>query len=95
MDEPSFFSPKYWLDQPIVRFAGVGFLSTVIDIGLLNLLNYLGVNIYVATAVAFITAMTNGYLLNSRFVFSQERSYQRYIKYCIVSAVGLVLTELI
>jgi len=51
------------------RFAVVGSTVSLIDIGLLYLLNALGLNIYLARVPSFLTAMSVGYLLNRYFTF--------------------------
>ncbi len=77
-----------------VRFAVVGALSTVIDFALLNILLRLGAPVLVAGAVGFFGGFTNGYLLNSKYVF-QKASPDRYVKYFLVSLGGLGITELL
>ena len=52
-----------------VRFAAVGFTISLIDIGLLYLLNALGLNIYFARIPSFFASMTAGYILNRYFTF--------------------------
>jgi putative flippase GtrA len=51
------------------RFAFVGVTISLIDIGLLYLLNLLGLNIYLARIPSFLAAMSLGYLLNRYFTF--------------------------
>jgi len=81
--------------QPIVRFAGVGVISTAIDILLLNVLTKLGTPEWFAVGVAFLAGTTNGYFMNNALVFAKETSATRYTKYLGVSAGGLLWTELI
>lgn len=78
-----------------VRFAGVGLLSTVLDMAVLNVASIAGANIYLATFLGFMAGLTNGFLLNTRYVFGKERNVVRYVKYGLVSFGGLLLTELI
>jgi putative flippase GtrA len=52
-----------------LRFAGVGVALSFIDIGLLYLLNALGVNLYIARIPSFLAAMAVGYVLNRYFTF--------------------------
>lgn len=52
-----------------VRFAGVGVTISLIDIGLLYLLNSMGLNIYIARIPSFLASMTAGYILNRYFTF--------------------------
>lgn len=51
------------------RFAAVGLTISLIDIGLLYLLNTLGLNIYIARIPSLLASMTVGYILNRYFTF--------------------------
>ncbi len=81
------------IETPFVRFAGVGLLSTILDFIVLNLCLRAGASVYVAGFLGFFAGFTNGYLLNSRYVFAHA-SREAYGKYFIVSLGGLLLTEL-
>jgi putative flippase GtrA len=81
-------------ESPFLRFAGVGALSTVIDLVILNLLLKVGGSIYIAGALGFFAGFSNGYFFNSRYVF-KSASTSRYVKYFVVSVGGLVITELL
>jgi putative flippase GtrA len=89
------YSLSSLLQAKLIRFAGVGASSTIIDIAVLKLLLLLHVNVYVATALGFLAGLTNGYLLNSRYVFTGGMSRRSYTRYFIVSMGGLGLTELL
>jgi len=52
-----------------LRFAGVGAIISLVDIGLLYFLNSLGMNIYLARVPSFLASMTVGYILNRYFTF--------------------------
>lgn len=85
-----------FLDRhPIIRFGMVGLIGTILDYLVLKLLISYGVNTYIATAIGFMVGCVNGYLLNSIFVFKKEYSQSRYLKYLVVSIIGLIFTELI
>lgn len=87
---------SFWVRRyPILMFGMVGLVNTLIDLAVLNLLLRLSVNTYLAVAIGFGSGLTNGYYMNTAFVFRQAKSYQRYGKYFLVSMVGLLLTELI
>lgn len=77
------------------RFAGVGVVSTLVDVFLLNLLLHLGVETGVAVAVGFLAGATNGYLMNTHLVFRKQVSHRRYLQYLFTSFIGLLLTEYI
>jgi putative flippase GtrA len=79
----------------MISFAGVGLVSTIIDVASLNYLRHAGVNFHIATGVSFILGATNGYLMNSAWVFDKGRSVRRYSKYFLASFIGLLLTEII
>lgn len=81
--------------RSIVKFAGVGVVSTFSDLTLLKVLLLLHVNVYLATALGFLLGLTIGYFMNGRFVFKTERTTARYAKYALISIGGLLLTELI
>lgn len=84
-----------FLSERLIQFATVGALSTVIDVAVLNLAEYAGLNDYLSTALGFMAGLTNGYLLNSRFVFRHGRTSGNALKYAVVNGIGLGLTELI
>lgn len=72
----------------------VGATSTVLDFLILNSFG-LVMNVYLATAFGFLAGSTNGYILNSHFVFKQQKNITRYVKYFFITFVGLCITELI
>ena len=89
-----------WLSKllekyPIIRFGVVGLMSTILDYSVLKLLISQGVGTYLATAIGFLVGCINGYIFNSVLVFKAKYTYVRYIKYLLVSLVGLLFTELI
>lgn len=68
-------------------------ISTIIDVGLLKILLILNVDQHLAVALGFLAGLTNGYLMNSKFVFQVERQQKSYWKYFLISAIALILTE--
>ena len=81
--------------RPIVGFAGVGLLSTLLDITFLKLGLALNAPLWLATAIGFLIGLANGYLLNSAFVFEKQRTGASGFKYFLISLGGLGITELI
>lgn len=83
----------------IIRYGLVGAVSTVIDMGLLNIgKKLLGWPVWLDVAIGFIGGTVNGYYMNSRWTFKYNTRGQEGIKFtqfAIVSAIGLGLTELI
>jgi putative flippase GtrA len=83
------------LQRSIVKFAGVGVVSTTSDLTLLKILLLLHVNVYLATALGFLLGLSVGFLMNGKYVFGTERTPARYAKYGLISLGGLLLTEII
>lgn len=81
--------------RPIVGFAGVGLLSTLLDLLFLKLGLALHAPLWLATAIGFSVGLANGYLLNTSFVFQKERSGSSGLKYALISLGGLGITEII
>jgi len=87
---------KVTFGHQFIGFALVGVVSTVLDFLVLNLCyGPLGLSLPLATALGFLTGLTNGYFMNGHLVFEQGHSAQRYFKYGLISLGGLILTELI
>jgi putative flippase GtrA len=83
------------LKRSIVRFAGVGVVSTLSDLTLFKILTVLGVNVYLTTTLGFLLGLSVGFIMNGRFVFKTERTSARYLKYGLISLGGLMLTQII
>ena len=80
------------------RFAVIGALSTVIDIGALNALNYLGFNSYVAVFFGYFLGAVNGYFFNNNWTYKhlgKKANAKAFSQYVLISFIGLGLTELI
>ena len=75
-----------------VRFAGVGATISLVDFGLLYLLNRLGLNIYLARIPSFLASMTVGYILNRYFTFHHVETgralWQSILRHYSLHAVG-------
>jgi len=93
MSQPSFAANL--ANHSLIRFAGVGAVSTILDILFLNLGRKFGLSVGFATALGFIVGSTNGYLMNTFWVFTKDADAVRYTKYLALSAGGLLWTELI
>ena len=80
------------------KFSVVGLTNTVIDIALFNILLYVGLNIYLATSIAFLFAVTNSYFLNRSWTFSDRKSHQagrQYSLFLLVALCGLAVNNII
>ncbi len=93
MSKPA--SLQWVFERSIVKFAGVGVVSTLSDLALFKILVVIGVNVYVATALGFLLGLSIGFAMNGRFVFKTEHTTSRYVKYALISLGGLAITELI
>lgn len=77
------------------RFAVVGVSISLVDIGVLYLMNASGVNIYIARIPSFILAISVGYLLNRYFTFHHLETgralWHSLLRHYSVHALGGVL----
>jgi putative flippase GtrA len=94
--------------RQFVKFCLVGLSSTVIDFGVflfliegINLGQFVGsaaATRTLAGAIAFILAVTNGFIWNSRWTFREagaEAAHRRYVKFVLTNVIGLGLNLLI
>ena len=80
-----------------LKYAIVGCMGTAIDLGSLYVfVEFLRINLLLAAAMSFILAVINNFLLNKYWTFQNKSSNIRkqFIKFLIVSMIGLLLTEL-
>jgi putative flippase GtrA len=82
--------------HPFIKFCIVGFSSTVVDFGILNILiRYAHLDWHIAKCISFVCSVTNGFIWNSRWTFkgkSSARSHEQYLKFTLVNLVGLGLS---
>lgn len=83
--------------KQIIKFGSVGVLNTLIDLGILNLLVYLGVGAVVANSFSFALAAINSFFWNKFWTFrDREGSWKKQIiPFILVALVGLGLSDLI
>ena len=78
------------------KYAIVGCVGTAIDLGSLYVfVEVLRIHLLLATAMSFILAVINNFVLNKYWTFQNKSSNIRkqFIKFLIVSIIGLLLTE--
>jgi putative flippase GtrA len=82
-----------------IRFATVGIIGAVIDFGILNLLNQaFHIEILIAQAISFSTAVISNFTWNRLWTFPESRSKTmgtQLAQFAIVSVIGLGLRTLI
>jgi len=81
---------------PFFKYCAVGLVGTALDVGVLYLLiERGGWTLLPATSLAFAAAVVNNYVLNKVWTFGHRSKNDRklFIKFLIVSCVGLVLTN--
>ncbi|HUI46781.1 MAG TPA: glycosyltransferase [Nitrospirota bacterium] len=80
-----------------LKYALVGCMGTAIDLGSLYVfIDRLHIHLLVSTALSFILAVVNNFTLNKYWTFQNKHSNVRkqFIKFLIVSTIGLILTEM-
>lgn len=87
-----FFSKEF---KPFFKYAFVGIMGTFIDLAALYLLvEYARLEVIPASIVSFLLAVINNFILNKIWTFQNKSTNYRklFIKFLIVSVVGLLLT---
>lgn len=81
---------KWALLIQFIKFNCVGVLNTLIDMGVYGLLTYFGCNIFVAQSISFVCGLTNSWIFNSRWTFSDKKiTGKRLLLFIIVNLVSL------
>lgn len=85
------------LDGHLVKFLGVGGASFAIDLGLLALLHQVGgVDLWIATPIAFLTSLVFNFFIQRKFTFkSSSRAHVSFAKYGALVLFNLVATDVI
>jgi putative flippase GtrA len=81
--------------KPFIKYAIVGVLGTAIDLGALYLfVEYARMDVILASVFSFLLAVVNNFILNKAWTFqNKSKNYRKlFIKFLIVSLVGLLLT---
>lgn len=85
--------------RELIKFGLVGVVGAGVDLGLLNLLHVrFAVNLYAATAIAFVAAVLVVYTFNNYWTFRRlglKFRARTLAKYGLISTVGLIITEII
>ena len=84
--------------RQFIKFAVVGFLSTIIDWGTYLLLTRYAATFYLtAKVLSFSVSVINSYVLNRRWTFrsTEPKRLHQFSKFLIVAVVGLGLNTLI
>jgi putative flippase GtrA len=88
-----------WVDRTVLAkatsFALIGFVNAAIDFGVFSLGHlYFGLPIVVANPIAWGIAVTNSYVLNSKFTFADESgghlTFKRYLAFATTQVGGLI-----
>lgn len=87
------------LVNQMIRFVFVGGTATLLDMGILYLLNYqLRMNHFIAATIAFVLATFYNYELSMRLVFNskykEDNRQKEFIAFFVLSVIGLLLTLL-
>lgn len=86
------------LFQQIIKFGIVGIICFVIDFVILYILKeFIHINVYISTGIAFTVSVIFNYVLSVLFVFDVDKKLNRrlgFILFIIFSVIGLILTEI-
>lgn len=86
-----------FLQHRVVRFLIVGVVSFGIDLGLLMVLHEIaGVELWIATPVAFVTSLIFNFLLQRRYTFkATNKSHVSAVKYGLLVVFNILATDVI
>ena len=77
----------------VVKFAVVGVLNTLVDMGVFAVLNtLLGVNILVAQFFAYTAGIVNSYLFNSNWTFKGSKTKSEVIRFVVLNLLTLLIS---
>lgn len=81
----------------LVKFLVVGVASFAIDLGLLALLHEVGgVDLWIATPIAFLASLVFNFLVQRKFTFQSEvRAHVSFLKYVALVVFNVVATDVI
>lgn len=93
-----FWTPTTDTILQLFRYLFVGGIATIADWGSLYGMSLLGLNKYIATAIAFLLGLCVNYFLSKIFVFQASEAktktpLQEFIAYASVGIIGLGITE--
>ena len=80
-----------------MKYATVGAVGTALDVGSLYVfVDFLHIPVLVAAAISFMLAVVNNFIMNKIWTFrNNSRNFRKqFIKFFIVSVIGLILTEI-
>jgi putative flippase GtrA len=79
----------------MVRFAGVGLVTTLLDITLFSALSAADVSPAPANIASYSCGIALSYALNRRWTFGKDASLSQALKFVLATASGLVLSTLL
>ena len=92
-----FFANNKLISQ-LARFAIVGVVAAIVDVGVLVLLKELAhFDVLIASAVSFCVSVTANYLLSMAFVFKSKngKRINEFVIFVLLSSGGLLLNQVI
>ncbi len=78
-----------------IKFGIVGIINTLITVISFNILVFINVNYLVANCISYFLGVINSYLLNSKFVFHENRNKENMFKFLVVNILVLGFNSLI
>ena len=86
------------LIEQLMKFGVVGVIASLIDFGILYVLTeYLGINYLVSSTISFLASVIFNYILSVKWVFvtAKTNKTKELLLFTILSAVGLVINNLL
>lgn len=83
------------LFKQICKFASVGIISTIVDVGILRFLLSISMGEYIAIALSYFLGVIVNYMLHGLYTFNYSLSKKSAYKYCAVILLNYLITNLI
>lgn len=77
--------------RQFLRFCAVGVVGFIVDGGGVQILAWLGVNVYLGRVISFLLAASATWLLNRRYTFRVTHTaarHREWLRYVVVTSVG-------
>ena len=71
------------------RFAGVGIVNTVLDVGIYTVLSAVGVPLLAANFISTSCGLINSFFMHGRFTFRSQPGHRQIVPFLLVTCCGL------
>lgn len=84
--------------EQFLKFGVVGIICFIVDFGLYNICNFIGLPYLISGVVGFVASVILNYILSMKYVFKHNENMSKEKElfiYIVLSVIGLILNEII